>query len=94
VEYPVVTDEIFSFTRTLRSHPGYLVLINFGSKTESVNLLDSNTTSFQFPSHGTVEVMSDKFNPSEEIGRQINLEHVSLPPRQAIVIKFNPLWKF
>uniref|UniRef100_T1JA57 alpha-glucosidase n=1 Tax=Strigamia maritima TaxID=126957 RepID=T1JA57_STRMM len=94
IHFPLITKDIFSFTRTIRSFAGFVTVVNFGNETQIVNLTSNKTANFIFPSHGTIEVLSDKIWPS--IGSasllRIDLAEIKLPPRQAIVISFQPIW--
>jgi len=102
VEYPVTTENIFSFSRACpETDDAFVVLINFGKEKESVDLTGASgndiwVKSYQFPQVGLVKANSINIpdsSPLAKIGGTVQLQNVELGPNQAVVIKFQPKWK-
>ncbi|XP_013786502.1 maltase 1-like [Limulus polyphemus] len=90
MEFPVITDNIFSMIRVLKGVPGYLVVMNMGDNSTTVNFKGTNE---HLPDTAEVELHSSnvKSGALTSSGHtKIQLSSVPLGPKQAAVLNIVP----
>lgn len=90
MEFPVVTDELFSMMRVRKGSPGYLVVVNTGANATVVDFSSKNKL---LPESARVELASkgtEEGHLSHQGNPKVELKHLDLGPRQSAVLTFVP----
>lgn len=89
LHYSVINDDIFSFVRQAKGFPGFLVAINFGIKSSTVDFRGAKV-----PSEGVVAATTANFDPSFaqdfKVGTEVPLGNLVLRPGEGVIFKWKP----
>ncbi|KAG1653565.1 Maltase 2 [Nymphon striatum] len=88
VEFPIVNELIFSALRYHKGVPGYLLVMNVGDNSTTVDF----TNKPRLPSTGLVHLSSYNLVDKDLAtnGKRVSLSDISLDPKQAVMLTFIP----
>ena len=85
----MVNQDLLSYVRQAKGFPGYLVAINFGTASSTVNFVGAKV-----PSEGVVAASTENFDPEHaadfKVGTKVALGNVVLRPNEGVIFKWEP----
>ncbi|KAJ9597164.1 hypothetical protein L9F63_026945, partial [Diploptera punctata] len=86
LDIQVLKNNLLVFTRVKEGHPGYMVVVNFSNKTETVDL----TKMAHVPDISTVYVFSITYAHQFSVRSRISNKDVTMPGIGGLVLMFVP----